>query len=373
MKVSGSDVLTLEIFVMKKSLVALAVLAASGAAMAQSTVTLYGILDTFVASNSIDNGDGKGSASTTILGSGAVNGSRWGMKGSEDLGGGLKANFKLESGFSIDTGAAGQGGLLFGRQALVGLSGDFGAVTLGKIATPYYDVDGAQDAVFNAAISPEASVFRSSTSNPGVSYLGGFKGTIRSDNTIRYDLPSMSGFGASVSYSLNEKAGTSLATAGLSVTSMSATYAAGPVAVSFAYQDEAKYLGSTYAASYADQKFTRLQGSYDLGAFVAKAGYGKAGNVGNVTGADSTEFMLGGDYKASSVLTLSAAYANSKDNTTLTAAAAEAKRTGYGIGAAYTLSKRTFLFGGYESDTQTQAGLSDKKHSLFAMGMQHRF
>jgi predicted porin len=72
-------------------------------------------------------------------------------------------------------------------------------------------------------------------------------------------------------------------------------------------------------------------------------------------------------------LTLSANYANSKDNTTLTAATAEAKRTGYGLGAAYTLSKRTFLFGGYESDTQTQTGKVDAKHSLFAVGMQHRF
>ena len=353
---------------MKKTLIALAALAVVSAASAQSTVTMYGILDAYVASNSVDTGTG--SVSTTHVGSGAVNGSRWGMKGSEDLGGGLKANFKLESGFSIDTGASGQGAL-FGRQALVGLSGGFGAVSFGHIATPYYDVDGAQDAMFNSALSPEASIFRSSTSNPGVSYLGGFKGVIRSDNTIRYDLPSMNGFGASVSYSLDEKvAAATLPTvvaAGLSVTSVSVTYAGGPAAVSFAYQNEAKYLGTV------DQNFTRLQGSYDLGAIVAKAGFGKVGNVANVSGAETTEFMLGADYKASAALTLSASYANSKDNTTQTGAAAEAKRTAFGLGAAYTLSKRTFVYGGYESDTQTQDAKADKTHSLFAVGVQHRF
>jgi predicted porin len=382
---------------MKKSLVALAVLAASGAAMAQSSVTLYGILDTFVGSNSVDKGDGKGSVSTTHLGSGAVNGSRWGMKGSEDLGGGLKANFDLQSGFNIDTGSSAQGGLLFGRGAWVGLSGGFGAVRLGRTALPYYDAEGAQDAVFNSALSAEANVFRSTTANPGVGYYAKTGVTVRSDNTIRYDLPSMNGFGAAVSYSLNEKAAGTVGTpkvgtagtagyipaiaavnAGLAVTSMSVTYAGGPVAVSFGYQNEALYnqnaiAAPTGVATYADLKFTRLQGSYDLGGVVAKAGYGKAGNVGNVSGADATEFMLGADYIASSALTLSANYANSKDNTTLTAATAEAKRTGYGLGAAYTLSKRTFLFGGYESDTQTQTGKVDAKHSLFAVGMQHRF
>jgi predicted porin len=72
-------------------------------------------------------------------------------------------------------------------------------------------------------------------------------------------------------------------------------------------------------------------------------------------------------------LTLSAGYAQSKDNTTLTGTTAEAKRTGFGLGAAYTLSKRTFVYGGYETDTQTQAALLDKKHNVLAVGMQHRF
>ena len=66
---------------MKKSLIALAVLAASGAAMAQSTVTLYGIADVWLGSASVDKGDGKGSLAQTKLDSAAFNGNRWGMKG----------------------------------------------------------------------------------------------------------------------------------------------------------------------------------------------------------------------------------------------------------------------------------------------------
>jgi predicted porin len=88
---------------MKKSLVALAVLAASGAAMAQSSVTLYGIADLWFGTANTDNGTT--SLSQTLLESGGVNGSRWGLKGSEDLGGGLKANFDLQQGIRLDDGS----------------------------------------------------------------------------------------------------------------------------------------------------------------------------------------------------------------------------------------------------------------------------
>jgi predicted porin len=95
-----------------------------------SSVTLYGLID--VAVESISN---VGTPGTTLVRMPSTTGSlasRWGMRGSEDLGGGLKAVFALESGFAPDTGAAGQAGRLFGRQAYVGLSGDWGTVSLGR-------------------------------------------------------------------------------------------------------------------------------------------------------------------------------------------------------------------------------------------------
>jgi GBP family porin len=114
---------------MKKTLM---VAALSGvfatAAHAQSSVTLYGLIDAGLTYT-----NNQGGSHNFKMTSGAVNGSRWGLRGSEDLGGGLKAIFTLEDGFSIANGTFGQQGREFGRQAFVGLSSDqFGAVTLGR-------------------------------------------------------------------------------------------------------------------------------------------------------------------------------------------------------------------------------------------------
>ncbi len=143
---------------MKKSLIALAVMAASGASFAQS-VTLYGIADVWV--GSIKAAGNR----TTVLESGGVSGSRWGLKGTEDLGGGLKANFLLEQGFAIDSGAGGSG---FNRQAYVGFSGGFGEVKLGNVYTAYDDISAAANSAFDSALAPQNGVWASTgyTSNP---------------------------------------------------------------------------------------------------------------------------------------------------------------------------------------------------------------
>jgi predicted porin len=114
---------------MKKSLIMLAALGAfSAVAHAQSSVTLYGLIDAGVAY--VNNDKGKPLVAAE---SGQVQGSRWGLKGSEDLGGGLTAVFDLENGYNVYTGALGQGGDDFGRQAWVGLSSSrWGRVTLGR-------------------------------------------------------------------------------------------------------------------------------------------------------------------------------------------------------------------------------------------------
>ena len=126
---------------MKKSFLALASLSAfTVAAHAQSSVTIYGIIDeAFVATSNADLS--RATATTAAVGarryyldgSFGLNGTRWGFKGMEDLGGGLKAVFVLENGFNPNTGGASQGGLEFGRQAFAGLSSDrYGTVTLGR-------------------------------------------------------------------------------------------------------------------------------------------------------------------------------------------------------------------------------------------------
>ncbi|TXT38281.1 MAG: outer membrane protein [Comamonadaceae bacterium] len=340
---------------MKKSLIALAVLAASGAAMAQSTVTLYGIADVFLASNKTDTGAVNGALTQSMLISGGVNTSRWGLKGSEDLGGGLKANFDFQQGFNIDTGAASVATAAFNRQSWVGFSGGFGAVRLGNTTTPFDDVSGASDAVFDSKLAPMNYVFKSTGYNA------------RPGNTIYYQAPNMSGFSGAFSYSLGEDK--TLTTGATSTTSLNLTYGAGPLAVQFGYQVQ-DIVNATVASS--DAKFTRLGASYNFGAATAKLTYGKTDNVGSVTGSNATDYQLGVDVPVSAALTLSASYAKSTDSKT--APAFNQTRTGFGLGGAYTLSKRTYVYGGYESDTATNAApAADAKHSVFAIGLNHKF
>jgi predicted porin len=114
---------------MKKSLIAgLVASAIAVPAAAQTSVTLYGVID-----QGLDFTNNVAGSKSYSMQSGYVQGSRWGLKGAEDLGGGLKAVFQLENGYNLSNGRLGQGGLMFGRQAYVGIaSSQFGTVTLGR-------------------------------------------------------------------------------------------------------------------------------------------------------------------------------------------------------------------------------------------------
>lgn len=334
---------------MKKSLIALAVLAASGAAMAQSTVTLYGVIDAYLGSAKTDTGLVNGSVTQTVLNGGNFNGNRWGLKGTEDLGGGLKANFQLENGFNIDNGSLGQGGLMFGRQAWVGLSGGFGAVKVGRVYTAYDDVNGQFNGAFDSGFSPSGNVMKS------VLY------TSRANNGLRYETPAFGGLTAALSYGLGENAAPGV-DAG-SNTALNVAFASGPISASLGYQVE-KATGNAESV-----KFTRLGAGYDLGMAFLKASYGKVENMAAVSGADATEYQIGVDVPVGAALTLSGSYAKSDDN----AKAGDASRKGFGLAAKYTLSKRTFVYAGYERDTTEKANTADLTNSLFGVGVQHRF
>lgn len=131
---------------MKRTIFALAAVVACGAAEAQSSVTVYGVMDVNVeyvnhvgavpqASNGFNPGQG---GKVFREDSGGYSGSRWGLRGTEDLGGGLKSVFVLESGFAADTGNMQQGGRLFGRQAFVGLDSKYGQITFGRQYTSIF-------------------------------------------------------------------------------------------------------------------------------------------------------------------------------------------------------------------------------------------
>jgi predicted porin len=194
---------------MKKSLVALAALAVAGIASAQSSVTLFGVLDAGVSgySNKSDNRFGSATVSSTQLTNSGYNSSRLGFRGTEDLGGGLAASFWLEAGINNDdgTGAATGGGLQFNRRSTVSLSGAFGEVRLGRDYTPTF----WNDTVFDPFGTNGVGTNLISTANGyGPGFASGFTGNnnyVRASNSVGYFLPpNLGGFYGQAMYAFSE-------------------------------------------------------------------------------------------------------------------------------------------------------------------------
>jgi predicted porin len=166
-------------------LLALATLAciADIASAQASSVTIFGVADAAIERI-------KGATSLTRLQSGQMHGSRWGLRGSEDLGGGLRAFFHLEQGFTLDNGQLGQGGRSFGRQAFVGLGGNFGAVRLGRQYTPFDDVAGLVGTKTYDVLNVARAI--------------GVENNDRLDNTLTYVTPTVGGFVGQLQYSLGD-------------------------------------------------------------------------------------------------------------------------------------------------------------------------
>jgi predicted porin len=203
---------------MKKSLLALAALGAfAGVAHAQSSVTLYGIIDVGINMNTNANGSHKYDMS-----SGVMQGSRFGLRGTEDLGGGLKAIFVLENGFDVTNGKLGQGGLMFGRQAYVGLSSQFGTVTLGRQYDSVVDYVGP----FEAGDQWGGYI----AAHPGD--IDNFNNAYRTNNTVKFTSQNYSGLTFGGTYSLGGQAGNFT---GNQIWSLGAGYNNGPLALGVGY------------------------------------------------------------------------------------------------------------------------------------------
>lgn len=164
-------------------------LATTGLAQAQSKVELYGLIDVNVETyNNAPDGQG-GSHSVTGMRSGGQNASRWGLRGTEDLGNGLKAVFALESGFNVANGTNADNNRLFNRQAFVGLQGSWGTLTFGRQYTPSHTAI-VQNTPHNAPSQYEP-----------VPYIS----PVRGDNMIKYQ-GTFSGFTVAGYYGFSEQA-----------------------------------------------------------------------------------------------------------------------------------------------------------------------
>jgi len=392
---------------MKKTLVALAVLAASGASMAQSTVTLYGLADIGVGSYksnaSIATGsDVVRSFTQTRMDAGGYNGSRFGMKGSEDLGGGLSAIFNFEAGFNLDTGTSGQGAL-FGRRANVGIaSASFGKVELGRNSSSYDDV--AADHAMMLGNPYDPSNTNNSIAALNVASISATKAATalvtrdapstwigyqtRFNNSVKYTSNVYSGFSGSVMYAMGEdKTSATTTPDSTSSTALYVKYNQGPLLASFGYQTEsaggtlASTNGNTTTAKPALEN-TLVSVAYDFG--MAKLGVGfntaKYKDVTITSTAGNAKDPSQNEYDVSVAMpfgatTVRAAYAVSQGDTF-------GKASGYGLSAEYAMSKRTFLYTGYNSTdlwdnyvnlANTQAGADVQKITRFSVGVQHKF
>ena len=336
---------------MKKSLIALAVLAASGAAMAQSTVTLYGVADAWIGSQKT----GLTGVRQTALNSGGYNGSRWGLKGTEDLGGGLSANFQLEQGFNLDNGEASSAARQFHRQAYVGLSGGFGTTRFGRQYSAYDELRGATNNSFDTSFATTGTVWDNGRSQSKVVDYSG-----RINNQVYYASPVVGGFSGAVGYGFGENKTTT--TSATDTLSLHVKYAAGPLLVGVAYQNEE-------VSNAVDRSYTLVAGSYDFGVAKLTAGFNRAKQ--DALGKDS-EYQLGVSVPVSGNAAVALGYSHAKgknvDGTTFS------KGSGWTLTGYYDLSKRTRLYAAANSTSAKDgAGVKVDKSSTFAVGMRHSF
>ncbi len=361
---------------MKKSLLALAVLGAfAGAASAQSSVTVYGIVDMGITSQ--DTGAVTGSDRKTGITSGNQSASRIGFKGTEDLGNGLKANFNLESTIAADVGTTNATTGLFNRISTVGLSGNFGAVNLGRQVSVIKDAYDAIDPFGDGGtIAPISAVFFGGA-------LSGDNGRI--SNSIKYTSNSFSGFKFGAAYGFGETTGSTSANSNYGI---GAGYANGPLNVQFGYHSQDKTNAAaaavaavagnagTAAIAAADGKTknTFLGATYDFGVAKLHAAYGdsKTDNFG-VDTAKFRNYLVGVSAKVGAAGSIMASYSVNDDRLV---ANKDSKRAG--IMYAHDLSKRTNLYAGY-SHTSNDSGAklavtsNGESGSMFAVGVRHKF
>ncbi len=300
---------------MKKTLIALAVLAASGAAMAQSSVTLYGVADVALAKQT----GGKFRAWANDV---ANNGnSRFGLKGTEDLGGGLKVSFNYEAAVNLADGTINSPNM-FQRAAFVAVSGGFGELSAGRRLTPSFFGIAAYELTGTANYSAMGNTF-------------GFGGSpaVRNTAQVAYTTPNMNGFKATLGTILAGNNG------GNAKTDLNATYNQGPLA-----------LGVTYNKVSGQEAGKSFGGSYDLGQFVVAASVQDP--VGVLKG-----YTIGGTAKlGANSVTLDLAH-NSGGPKSYTNYVLEAKEP---------LSKRTFLYQVYYRD-------GNVSKSIVGAGLRHNF
>ncbi|MDZ4162965.1 MAG: porin, partial [Burkholderiales bacterium] len=310
---------------MKKTLIALAAVAATGAAFAQSSVTLYGVADVAVGKTN-QAGLGLTNDKFQAIASNVLNNgtSRFGLRGTEDLGGGLKAGFNFEGGLSLANGAGNlSGGQLFSRAANVSLMGGFGEIRAGRSLTPSFYSTAAWELTGAANYSVVASQFGFVTAGPRDSAL------------VMYRSPNFGGLTVDIATIL--KGNDASAAAGdQDKMDLGVTYKAGALTASLGYN---KVSGAKANSA--------IGAKYDFGAFAVAGSYQDPAGV-------NKGFSLGVSAPMGPVtLTADVARMNSG-----------AKNTDFLLEAKYALSKRTFAYAVYMKDGALAGGKDTNGYAI---------
>ena len=314
---------------------------------------------------------------------------RLGFKGAEDLGGGLKAVWQIETQILIDNSGAGNG--LATRNTFAGLAGDsWDSLTLGRNDTPYKTSTRGLD-VFLDHIADNRTL------------MG--KGAIGFDqrftDTVRYDTANMNGFKAALTYTAGAENNVSSAadTKGKAV-SLSGTYETGPFYAALAYQKNtlssvagalptAAFAGYAAPAGFKDEKAWKIAGSYKVSQFAVNAVYEKTTDNLGATGAGHKAYYLAGVFNATASDAIKAAYTKAKNLNDGSATATGAKQ--FSLGYDHSMSKRTTVYAMYtrlDNDNNVAYALSNAAGvatgataaagfgadpSAFSFGMKHSF
>lgn len=288
------------------------------AASAQSSVTVYGIMDAAIAVEDTDVADGR----RTVINSGNQSSSRVGFRGTEDLGNGLKAMFNVEAGMDLGTGVGDSA--LFGRRSVVGLQGAFGTVTVGREYTPIASVAAMSDIMGQGFYGTNLSAFATN------------RMTRRVSNSVNYKSESLSGFKVSAAYAAGEK---NVDPSG-DLMGFALEYANGSLSLGAGY-----HVFERLAAS--DDKEMAVGAAYKIGDFELKGNY----MIADQSGANN-EFKQA-NVGASYTMGSNKVFVNLQQNKTENGA----KANTFAVAYSYSLSKRTNLYSAYASLRNNNLGV----------------
>jgi predicted porin len=339
---------------MKKTLVALAALAAFGSASAE--VIVYGKVDLGLSSKTTTGATDQGLEVTSTN----YETSRLGVKASTDLTGGIKALAQYEMG--IDA-ATYQSALTTDRVAMVGLTGGFGTVSLGLQWTPYDNAWAFDQMEYNGFSAANKVWYK------GVHGDNGNTGNGNAKKSIAYTTPDISGFNASLMYA-NDATKTAT-TNNVPYIGLGANYVAGPLNVNFAYESVASSLQNAGAAS--DEKTTAyiVGASYNLGMATIGAGFQQA-NVDAVAVAyKESGYTLTVGIPVTATTTVALGYAS---ETTTSSGLTDGTAKGFGAQAIYSWTPQVAVYGGaYQTKTTAVATTTETIVTKYAAGLRYNF